>query len=222
MLSALALMAHAALPSDPDLARLLLRADVVVVGHVDLPTCRDACLGTVRVGEVVRGEVATPAMSVVSAPPDGGPLAAPRRVVAFLRRDPAGGGRWRLELTERRDVGLDPARAPEIRRVEILRAGDPRARAPFEADLAALRGHDQATWGPTPILDPARRVFQSLDLRGLRGEQVTALIGAPVRREERHGHSVWSYTFHDGEQGVMPQLWLDAGGVVFVDVLYGM
>jgi hypothetical protein len=43
-----------------------------------------------------------------------------------------------------------------------------------------------------------------------------------VQREERHGHSVWLYRFHDGEQGVMPQLWLDAGGVVvFVDVVYG-
>ncbi|MCA9718834.1 MAG: hypothetical protein KC468_29460, partial [Myxococcales bacterium] len=192
---------------DVELRALLLHADLVVVGELELHACLDGCLGVVRVLERVRGETVERELSVVTEPPAGGMTAAPERALMFLRRALEGGDRWQLVLTERRAPGLDPALATQVRATSVPRASSPEEREPFATELATLRGHDQSAWNGAKIVDPARRVFENLDLRGLTQGELVTLIGEPARREHQGSWDVWTYTFHDGEQGVIPRVY---------------
>lgn len=127
-------------------------------------------------------------------------------------------------LPRDRRVGLEPSRADEIRAAHapLPKATNPRDVEAFADALAILRGHDQTRWSGAPIVDPARRVVENRDLRGLGKDDLVALLGPPVIQTAHPSGAVWQYTFHDGEQGVMPRIYVTGGDTVtHVDVQYG-
>lgn len=136
----------------------------------------------------------------------------PRRLLVFLSLDPNHPDRRELVLTPERRLGLDPERAASVRAAWVPRALVSAERAAFAEDLQTLRQHPQDQRNGSGIFDPAQRVFSNLDFRGLTMVQLEAMLGPPVRKE-REG-DVWVYTFHDGDQGVMPRLWFGSDGTV--------
>lgn len=199
---------------NPEVRRLLLTAELVVVGEVSVRACRGGCAGVVRVLKVVSGSTSARELAFVSVPPAGGVTFSPVRALVFLHLDPVNPKQWRLALTSDRRVGLAANRVDELAPSYPLRATRAADRAAFAAELAQLRNHDQTKWNGSTIVTPARRVFGNLDLRGLDQRELAGLIGQPVRRGQVSGRLVWEYTFHDGEQGVMARLWWTKDGKV--------
>ena len=74
----------------------------------------------------------------------------------------------------------------------------------LEREMATMRAHDQHVWNPTsePAMEAARDVFDRIDFAGKTGAEVSDMIGAPYKVDG----DVWTYMFHDGEQGVVRKL----------------
>lgn len=101
---------------DREIAELLSRAELVVVGRVSLGVCLDGCIGHIEIDEVLAGS-ASGTIDFISEPPVH-PTASDQPRIMFLVRE-GEGHRWRLLLTADRDLGLAPSHR---RRVDAIRS----------------------------------------------------------------------------------------------------
>lgn len=110
---------------------------------------------------------------------------------------------------------IPPAPAPARERGSC--ATHPRADSTLnglDSELDLLRSHDQTRYrAGRGVLEAAQRVFDELELVGRTDAEVERLLGPPVRKAPDRGRTRWEYVFHDGEQGVVRWVYVDAGRV---------
>ena len=82
----------------------------------------------------------------------------------------------------------------------------------IDDDLAQLRNYDTESLASQEVMRSARSVFSQLSFVGLDAEQVIERLGAPHARVDIANRPVWRYSYHDGEQGVVRNLWFDFNG----------
>ena len=82
----------------------------------------------------------------------------------------------------------------------------------YEGDLDRLRKYDPKSRASPEVMRSARRVFEHVSFVGLDAKRVRERLGPPHTQERIAGRPVWRYSYHDGEQGVVRNLWFDFEG----------
>lgn len=206
--------AAAAAGRSGEIERLLLRADLVVMGQVVLGACRDGCQGRVEIDEVLVGDAAGTVVGFVAAPPRHPGASAGQPLVVFLARGLTDPSRWRLLLTDEQELGLPARQRDHVTATRLPRAVDAAGRRPFAARLAELKRDGRAGSVAT-----ARAVLSRLDVRGVDGAGLIELLGEPHRRERTGDAAVWLYHYRDGDQGLIAKMWMRGGVVAAVTLL---
>ena len=117
-------------------------------------------------------------------------------------------------VNRRRVIGVAVVGAVASWMPRFVSAAPPATRpsADLEPDLERLRNHDPKEFASRAVMESAHRVFEKMDFVGLRSKQVRERLGAAHSAERIAGRLVWQYSYHDGEQGVVRNLWFDSEG----------
>ena len=77
--------------------------------------------------------------------------------------------------------------------------------------MKRLRDHGPRARATPDVMAAAGRVFArgGADFVGLTPDQVRRRLGPPHEEDRLAGRPVWRYAWHDGEQGVVRNLWFD-------------
>ena len=87
----------------------------------------------------------------------------------------------------------------------------------FRNELKLLRSQPQDKFTATPeIMKAAQKIFHSVDFSGLKASQIESLLGKPSEARIRKSgvQTFWTYYFHNGEAGVVPNFVFNAEDLV--------